>query len=73
LGVSEIIMAIWVVSKLKSRLNAITQMIIVAIMNLLEFILVPELLLWRKLNSLFALVFIGVVYYNEFILKKRIT
>ena len=73
IGVSEIIMAIWVVSKLKSRLNAITQMIIVAIMNLLEFILVPELLLWGKLNSLFALVFIGVVYYNEFILKKRIT
>jgi uncharacterized membrane protein YphA (DoxX/SURF4 family) len=72
IGISEIVMAIWVISKFKSRINAITQIIIVAIMNLLEFILVPELLLWGKLNSFFALLFIGVVYYNEFILKKKL-
>ena len=73
IGFSEIVMAIWVLTKFKSRLNAIAQIIIVAVMNLLEFILVPELLLWGKLNALFALLFIGVVYYNEFILKKEFT
>ncbi|AZQ57710.1 hypothetical protein EJ994_02390 [Maribacter sp. MJ134] len=72
IGFSEIIMAIWVISQFKSRINAVAQIIIVALMNLLEFILVPELLLWGKLNSFFALLFIGVVYYNEFILKKEL-
>jgi uncharacterized membrane protein YphA (DoxX/SURF4 family) len=72
IGFSEIIMAIWVISQFKSRINAVAQIIIVALMNLLEFIIVPELLLWGRLNSFFALLFIGVVYYNEFILKKEL-
>jgi len=29
------------------------------------------LLLWGKLNSLFAFIFILVVYYNEFYLNKE--
>ncbi len=73
IGLSEIVMAIWVLSKFKSRLNAITQIVIVGIMNTLEFILVPDLLLWGKLNSLFAFIFILVVYFNEFYLNKKIT
>jgi uncharacterized membrane protein YphA (DoxX/SURF4 family) len=73
IGLSEIVMAIWVLSKFKSRLNAIAQIVIVGIMNTLEFILVPDLLLWGKLNSLFAFIFILVVYFNEFYLNKKIT
>ena len=73
IGLSEILMAIWVLSKYKSRLNAIAQISIVGLMNTLEFILVPDLLLWGKLNSLFALIFIMVVYFNEFYLNKKIT
>ena len=73
IGLSEIVMAIWVLSKFKSRLNAIVQIVIVEIMNTLEFILVPDLLLWGKLNSLFAFIFILVVYFNEFYLNKKIT
>jgi len=72
IGVSEIFMAIWILSGIKSRFNAITQMLVVAIMNLLEFILVPDLLLWGKFNSIIALIFILVVYYNEFILNKKL-
>jgi len=41
-------------------------------MNTLEFILVPDLLLWGRLNSLFALLFISLVYYNEFVLNKKL-
>lgn len=72
IGLSEIIMAIWVLSRFKSKLNAILQIVIVATMNLMEFLLVPDLLLWGKLNSLFALFFILLVYYNEFILNAQI-
>lgn len=72
IGISEIIMAIWIISRFKSRVNVIVQIIIVAIMNILEFILVPDLLLWGKLNSVFALLFIGVVFFNEFILRKQL-
>jgi hypothetical protein len=39
-------------------------------MNVMEFVLVPYLLVFGRFNSLFALLFIGIVYYNEFVLKK---
>lgn len=71
IGFSEIIMAVWIVSAYKTKLNAIAQILVVATMNILEFILVPDLLLWGKLNSLFALIFIFVVYFNEFYLNKK--
>lgn len=72
IGLSEIVMTIWILTKYKTKFNAITQMTVVAIMNILEFILVPDLLLWGKLNSVFALLFIGLVYYNEFVLNKNL-
>ncbi|MEO6135518.1 MAG: DoxX-like family protein [Ginsengibacter sp.] len=72
IGLSEIGMAIWILSGKWSRLSAIAQIIIVATMNTMEFILVPDLLLWRKANSLFAFLFILLIYYNEFRLYKKI-
>ncbi|WP_437362425.1 DoxX-like family protein [Olivibacter jilunii] len=71
IGFAEIAMAVWVLARLKPRLNAITQMVLVASMNILEFILAPDLLLWGRLNIVFALMFVGLVYYNEFILKEN--
>ena len=71
IGFSEIIMAIWILSGYKTKLNAIAQILIVATMNTLEFIIVPDLLLWGKLNSLFAFLFILVVYLNEFYLNRK--
>jgi uncharacterized membrane protein YphA (DoxX/SURF4 family) len=72
IGCSEIFMAIWILSKIKTRMNAIVQIVIVATMNTLEFILVPDLLLWGKMNALFAFIFIVVVYFNEFHLNKKL-
>ncbi len=71
IGLSEIIMAVWILSGYKSKLNAIAQIAIVATMNTLEFIVVPDLLLWRKVNSIFAFIFILVVYFNEFYLNQK--
>lgn len=71
IGCSEIFMAVWILSNIKTRLNAIAQIAIVATMNTLEFILVPDLLLWGRLNALFAFLFIVVVFFNEFYLNKK--
>lgn len=73
IGFSEIAMAVWILSGKWPRLNAISQMVIIAIMNVLEFILVPHLLLWGRLNLLFAVLLIVVIYYNEFHLRPHVT
>lgn len=71
IGLLEIGIAIWILTGYKTKINAIVQIVIVATMNTFEFILVPDLLLWGKLNSFFALVFIAVVYFNEFYLNNK--
>ena len=72
IGFSEIGMAVWILSGIKSRLNATFQILVVAAMNILEFMLVPDLLLWGKVNSIFAFTFILLIYYNEFHLHKKL-
>ncbi|MEL7144740.1 MAG: DoxX-like family protein [Bacteroidota bacterium] len=69
IGMAEIIMAIWILSGYKSRLNTILQMIVVTIMNVLEFFLVPSLLLWGRLNIVFAMCFVLLLYFHQFKLK----
>lgn len=73
IGFSEIFMAIWILSNIKSRVNAIVQILLIATMNTLEFILVPDLLLWGKANAIFAFILILVVYFNEFYHSKKFT
>lgn len=71
IGLSEIGMAIWILSGLWKRQNAITQILVVATMNILEFVLVPDLLLWGRINAFFAFIFVLFVYFNEFYLNKN--
>ena len=72
IGMAEILMALWIISGIQSRLNAIMQILIIITMNILEFFLAPDLLLWGRLNLLFALLFSALIYWNEFILHKKI-
>lgn len=72
IGVSEILMAVWILSKVKSRLNASAQIIIILTMNIIEFAIASDLLLWGKTNIIFALLFIVVIFYNEFVLNKKL-
>ncbi len=72
IGISEVVMAIWILSRFKSKLNAIIQIIVIATMNILEFTIVPDLLLWGRMNLVFALFFIVIIFYNEFILTKKL-
>jgi hypothetical protein len=66
IGISEIVMAIWVLSKFRPKFNAVVQILVVGVMNILEFILVPQYLLWGKLNIVFAGLFMALVYYHGF-------
>lgn len=71
IGTAEIFMAIWILIRFMPRFNALTQIIIVAVMNIIEFILVPDLLLWGKLNALLASLFIALIGFNEFYLTEK--
>ncbi|AQX13014.1 MULTISPECIES: DoxX-like family protein [Elizabethkingia] len=70
IGFAEILMAVWILTGWKSRLNAITQSIVIATMNIMEFIPVPHLLLWGRLNIIFASMLIVLIIYNEFVLSQ---
>ena len=71
IGVSEILMVVWILSRIESRFCAITQMAIIGTMNIIEFFLAPDLLLFGRMNILFASAFIALIYVNEFIFRKR--
>jgi len=71
IGIAEVIMAAWILSRIKTKLNAVVQILVIAIMNTIEFFYAPDLLLWGKLNAFFAFIFIIIIYYNEFDLNKK--
>jgi DoxX-like family len=70
IGVAEILMFIWILSGIKSRLCAFSQMTIVASMNIVEFILAPDLLLFGRVNIIVAALFILIIFINEFCREK---
>lgn len=69
IGIAEIMMVVWILSRWKSRLCAITQIVVIGVMNIIELILAKDLLLWGSLNIVFAFTFMLLIYLNEFRLK----
>jgi hypothetical protein len=57
-------MAAWILSGWRPRFNAWIQGLVIATMNILEFFLAPDLLLWGRLNIIFASLFIGLIFWN---------
>lgn len=70
IGISEIGMAIWILSGIKHRWCAIAQILLVATMNIIEFILAPDLLLFGRVNIIIAFIFIIVIFLHEFIAER---
>lgn len=68
IGILEILMFAWILTKIQSRLCACIQMIIVALMNIIEFVLAPDLLLFGRINIIVATFFIFIIFMNEFML-----
>lgn len=71
IGIAEILMVVWILTRIKSRLCAVFQMVIVGIMNIIEFVVAPDLLLFGRMNIVFAFIFVVLIYVNEFILDKQ--
>lgn len=71
IGLAEIMMAIWIVTGILPKINAIIQIALIVTMNILEFIFVPELLLWGKLNLAFAFLLVLIIYYQHFYYNEK--
>ena len=64
IGASEICMAAWILSGIKLRWSAWAQISAVLSMNVIEFFLAPDLLLFGRFNFLVALGYAGLVAYT---------
>jgi len=68
IGAAEIGMAVWIVSGYEPTLNAITQIVVIGAMNVIEYVNARDLLLFGRANALVASLFILLIYYKEFVL-----
>jgi hypothetical protein len=66
IGLSEIVMAVWILSQWKWRWSATAQIIVVLTMNVIEFTLAPDLLLFGHWNAIVALTYAAIVSYAGF-------
>jgi len=66
IGMGEIAIGIAVLSGKRIKQVVIAQMVLVGTMNIIEFTFAHELLLWGRLNLLFASLFIMLLYYYGF-------
>ena len=71
IGLSEIGMAIWILSGRFRKTCGIVQIILIAVMNTLEMLLAPHLLLFGWRNGLLALLLIAVIAF-AFLMPRRL-
>ena len=71
IGVFELLMVVWILSGIKSRFCTYSQILIITVMNVIEIIIAPDLLLYGRGNIFPAILLIGVIYLNEFFLKSN--
>jgi uncharacterized membrane protein YphA (DoxX/SURF4 family) len=71
IGILEVLMTIWILSGIKSRWCTVTQITVILLMNIIEFILVPEFLLFGRWNLLIAILFIVILIIHEFTFKDE--
>lgn len=70
IGIGEILIGFWILSGMARKTVTVVQILLVLSMNIVEFLLVPHLLLYGNLNLIFAVVFATLIYLNEFQWKR---
>ena len=65
IGLGEIGIGLWVLSGIRPRWCAWTQIALVLTMNSLEAVLAPDLLLWGRFNAVFAVLFCGLIHFHR--------
>ncbi|HWJ28424.1 MAG TPA: DoxX-like family protein [Flavisolibacter sp.] len=73
IGLLEVLMAVWILSGIKHRFCTLAQIMLIAVMNTIEFILAPDLLLFGHVNALVATLFILLILINEYKLRQHKT
>lgn len=71
IGAGEILVAVWILSGIRPKACAIFQIILIGVMNIIEFFMVPDLLLFGRFNLLFAVLFMFIIYLNAFKSKEN--
>jgi DoxX-like family len=71
IGLGEVFMAAWILSGIRWKWSCAAQIATVVVMNVIEFIVVPDLLLFGRFNSLVALAYIMVIAWTGFRPGKR--
>lgn len=66
IGASEVVMAVWILTGIRWKWSCAAQMAAVLLMNVIEFLVVPDLLLFGRFNSLVALAYITLVAWAGF-------
>lgn len=61
IGAMEVVMALWVLSGYRRRLNAVVQVALVLTMNVVETVLAVDLLLLGRFNLLISILFASLV------------
>ena len=72
IGGLELLMTTWILSRIKIKLCAMTQIVTILLMNIIELLYVPELLLFGKFNIVIACAFCIFIYYFELLKEKEI-
>ncbi len=70
IGLMEILLGVWIFFRRYPKPTAIFQIILVLSMNVIEFFLVPNLLLWGRFNLVFAILFAGLIFLEAFVLSS---
>ena len=70
IGCGEVLLGIWILSGWKWRWSVTVQVLGVLVMNVIEYVLARELLLFGGWNGLIALAFCSVVLYSG---RQRVT
>lgn len=71
IGLLEILMCVWIISGIRTKLCAAVQITVIGTMNLIEYFLAQDLLLFGKLNLLLAILLMLVIFLNEFRIRDR--
>lgn len=69
IGVLEILMAIWILSRWKPRTAAVVQMVAIAAMNIIEINVADDILLFGPFNIVLAGILIFIIYLHAFVIK----
>jgi len=72
IGASEVLMCFWIISRIWPLVCAVSQIIIILTMNIIELLMAPDLLLYGRYNFYLALLLTTVIFVNEFVIRGQL-